>query len=122
VATSDEELERHCTPGKLKRYIALHLEKEIAHEEDKTRLHEELSEARAATLSYKEAFEEAHAAKETAVAEALHQQEFAAMLAEANECEKELARVANVELAVAHREIEDQVRCWRPLLLCDVVR
>lgn len=32
-APSDEELERHCTPGKLKRYIALHLEKLIEHEE-----------------------------------------------------------------------------------------
>ncbi len=33
---SDEELERHCTPGKLKRYIALHLEKLIEHEEVNT--------------------------------------------------------------------------------------
>ena len=30
---SEAELERHCTPTKLKRYIALHLERLIEHEE-----------------------------------------------------------------------------------------
>jgi hypothetical protein len=54
---SDADLERNCTPGKLKRYIALHLEKLIEHEAVRARLTEELTEAQAHALAFRSAFE-----------------------------------------------------------------
>ena len=110
VDTPIEELEHHCTPSKLKRYIALHLEKLIEHEEARSALSDELAESQASVLAFKEAFEaknEECAHYQKAATEA---NEGLVILEDGNTSLSALCEATNRELVAARQEISDQER------------